>query len=134
MDCAPSSPAERSPPPSASPCAEPQLVEQAGREVLRVLLARVRAGREAVERDRQFAAELRHLSFAVRAFRGGEPGQLVCTSSRLLPSGSRNQNIGGTGSPIRITSASTSILLARIAALLASIYIEYTRVQGHVRS
>src|SRR5579872_4891330 len=31
-----------------------------------------------------------------------------CTTMRVLPSGSRNQNIGGTGSPIRLTSVSTS--------------------------
>lgn len=30
------------------------------------------------------------------------------TTMSVLPSGSRNQNIGGTGSPIRLTSASTS--------------------------
>jgi len=34
--------------------------------------------------------------------------QLGCTISSELPSGSRNQNIGGTGSPMRCTSASTS--------------------------
>jgi len=30
------------------------------------------------------------------------------TTMRVLPSGSRSQNIGGTGSPIRLTSTSTS--------------------------
>jgi hypothetical protein len=35
-------------------------------------------------------------------------GGLYWTTMRVLPSGSRNQNIGGTGSPIRLTSVSTS--------------------------
>lgn len=36
------------------------------------------------------------------------PGATQPTTIRVLPSGSRSQNIGGTGSPMRLTSASTS--------------------------
>jgi hypothetical protein len=45
---------------------------------------------------------------------GGDDGapthtaQRTSTTSSTLPSGSRSQNIGGTGSPMRLTSASTS--------------------------
>jgi hypothetical protein len=55
---------------------------------------------------------LRHLARAEVGRRpaaaGLSGGQLCSTTSSVLPSGSRNQNIGGTGSPMRMTSASTS--------------------------
>src|SRR6185437_6482243 len=44
---------------------------------------------------------------ADRAQRDPVTGQ-TCTTISELPSGSRNQNIGGTGSPIRETCSSTS--------------------------
>ena len=43
-----------------------------------------------------------------RAGAAGRGGGQTSTTIRVLPSGSRNQNIGGTGSPMRLISASTS--------------------------
>ena len=48
-----------------------------------------------------------------RRAEAGAGGDQTSTTIRVLPSGSRNQNIGGTGSPIRLISASTSTPPAR---------------------
>ena len=48
------------------------------------------------------------LAWVCRRAEAGGAGDQTSTTIRVLPSGSRNQNIGGTGSPIRLTSASTS--------------------------
>jgi hypothetical protein len=50
----------------------------------------------------------------------GRGCQLCSTTISVWPLGSRNQNIGGTGSPMRETSASTSTPAAFMAAWVAS--------------
>ena len=50
----------------------------------------------------------------------GRGGQGCSTTINVCPVGSRNQNIGGTGSPIRDTSASTSTPRAFSSAWVAS--------------
>ena len=53
----------------------------------------------------------RRLSFAARAVRRQIAANRYWTTIRVLPSGSRSQNSGGTGPPMRLTSGSTSIPL-----------------------
>jgi hypothetical protein len=56
----------------------------------------------------------------IRAGRLRSARQLCWTIISVLPSGSRNQNIGGTGSPMRAISASTSTPPASSWAWVAS--------------
>src|SRR5205085_1015830 len=60
--------------------------------------------------------EVREVAFL--GWRGAAQG--CSTTIRVWPVGSRNQNIGGTGSPIRDTSASTSTPRDFISAWVAS--------------